>query len=328
MPIKTKKKTVFKQKTAENFRTKAKICLDLDRKLKNAGISWCSIFDSIGYGIVVLDRKGTIVFTNKNLYKLGNYSKEEVVGKKLAALKMLPLKTIAKLTAAFLQRLIGKESAEPYEVEMITKEGAKKIIEVVPSPLVENGKIIGDVAILRDVAERKELEKKLTESEERFRTIFEKSPDAYFLIDLRGNFIDGNEAAEKISGYKKEELLGQNMAKVLPFSELAKATKRLGERVLGKSAEPLILEMIKKDGNHIAAETNGSLVEINGKKLFLGVVRDVTLQKKIEVEIKKKNEELEKFNKFAVGREVAMANLKKRIRELEEKLGIKSEEGK
>ena len=62
----------------------------------------------------------------------------------------------------------------------------------------------------KDPTERKLAQEALAESEERFRTIFELAPDAIYLIDLQGNFVDGNPAAEELIGYAKAELIGKS----------------------------------------------------------------------------------------------------------------------
>ena len=55
-----------------------------------------------------------------------------------------------------------------------------------------------------DTAERKRAEEELKSSEKRLKILFEFAPDAYYLSDLKGNFVDGNGAAEELTGYKRE----------------------------------------------------------------------------------------------------------------------------
>jgi len=166
------------------------------------------------------------------------------------------------------------------------------------------------------------LEDELKESEEKFKTLFEYAPDGYFISDLRGIFIDGNSIAEKIIGYKKEEIIGKSMLKLnlLSVDQAPKVVKRLTEHALGKQTEPEEFILNRKDGSKIPTEISGTLVKIKGKSVVLGIVRDITERKKIEEELKRKNEELEKFNKMAVGRELKVIELKNKIEELEKKL--------
>lgn len=172
------------------------------------------------------------------------------------------------------------------------------------------------------LTECKDIEEELKSSEKRLKIIFDYAPNAYFLYDLKGSFIDGNKAAEELIGYKKEELIGKNMlkAKLLPLEEIPKATKYFVETALGKVSGPNELTLIRKDGSRVLTEITAIPVKIKGRIVILGITRDVTERKRIEEALEKKNEELERFNKIAIGRELKMIKLKKKIKELEEKL--------
>ncbi len=63
-----------------------------------------------------------------------------------------------------------------------------------------------------DITERRQMEEKLRESENRLRYLIEYAPDAIYINDLYGRFIDGNRQAEILTGYKREELIGKNFS--------------------------------------------------------------------------------------------------------------------
>ena len=82
----------------------------------------------------------------------------------------------------------------------------------------------------------KKTEAFLENSQDKLKILFEFAPDAYYIHDLKGKFIDGNKAAEKILGYKRDELIGKSFLKlkILSMKDLAKAIKALTENVMGK----------------------------------------------------------------------------------------------
>jgi len=169
------------------------------------------------------------------------------------------------------------------------------------------------------LAKSKGIEEELKNSEERFKILFEYAPDAYFLSDLKGGFIDGNIAAEKLIGYKKKEIIGKSMLKLklLSLNQIPKAAKRLALHALGESTEPGEFILSRKDRSQALVEISGTPVKIKGKVVVLGIARDITKRKEAEEALKKKNEDLEKFKKLVLGRELKMVELKKRIKELE-----------
>ena len=63
----------------------------------------------------------------------------------------------------------------------------------------------------KDITELKKTVDELKDSEKRLKMLFEFAPDAYYLNDLKGNFVDGNKAAEELTGYSKSELVGKSL---------------------------------------------------------------------------------------------------------------------
>ena len=140
--------------------------------------------------------------------------------------------------------------------------------------------------------ERKRAKEELRKSEERFKLIFEYAPDAYYLNDLKGNFIDGNMAAEKTTGYKREELIGGSFLKLnlLSLDQLPKAAKLLIKNARGIATGPDEFILKRKTGEKVHVEISTHPVKFENRTVVLGIARDITERMRTE-EVRRQAEE-------------------------------------
>jgi PAS domain S-box-containing protein len=146
--------------------------------------------------------------------------------------------------------------------------------------------------VFKDITERKRAEKELKDSEEHLKILFDYSPDAYYISDLKGNFIDGNKAAERLVGYKKEELIGKNFLKLklLSLTDILKAAKLLAKNLRRRPTGPDEFVLNRKDNSKVTIEISTYPVKIKGRALALGIARDITGRKQAEQALKKSEE--------------------------------------
>jgi len=144
----------------------------------------------------------------------------------------------------------------------------------------------------RDITERKEAETALRESEGRFRTLFECAPDGIYLTDLNCTFVDGNQAAEQLVGYSKEELIGKTFLEIglLSPDNKNRAMVRLKKIASGEPTGPEEFTLKRKDGREVVVEISTFAVIIKGKTLSLGVAHDITGRKKAEAKLQASEE--------------------------------------
>ena len=136
----------------------------------------------------------------------------------------------------------------------------------------------------KEDAIRRPLRDELERSEERLRLLFEYAPDAFFLHDLKGTFVDGNRAAEKIVGYTREELIGKSFLELnlLPAHQIPKVMRSLTLNAMGKPAGPDEITLRCKDGSEVLIEVSSYPVRLEGQVLVLGTARDITEQKRAQ----------------------------------------------
>lgn len=153
------------------------------------------------------------------------------------------------------------------------------------------------LVLANDVTERRQAEERLRSSEERLRLLFECAPDAYFLYDLAGVIVDGNQAAEALVGYRKEELVGKNVfaANLICAEDRPRAAERLAlvgqHQQLGAPAE---YDLCRKDGTRVPVEIRAYPIQIEGRSLILSIGRDVSERKRADARIREQAALLDK----------------------------------
>nr|WP_319375904.1 MASE3 domain-containing protein [uncultured Methanoregula sp.] len=144
---------------------------------------------------------------------------------------------------------------------------------------------------------RKQAEEALRESEQKFRDIFNNTTDAIHIHEINadgtpGRFTDVNDVACRMLGYTREEMIAKTPFDITTDYHNPPLERVIEEqRVSGTSR--FETEHLAKDGTIIPVEVNTHIVTIQGTKVMLGVVRDITKRKKAEVLLKHYSEELE-----------------------------------
>ncbi len=254
----------------------------VEQKLKESEEKWRALSENSPAYITLSDREHIILFINRTPPDL---SREEVIG--------TPLHNHA--TQEFRQIAIDYrdsvwETGKPvtYTTKYITKEGDVRYFDVWYGPVFQAGKVIALVSHHMDVTERKEVEQKLKESEEKYRVLFENSPVGIGLATLKGKVFTMNKAMENITSYTLEEYDKVN----------------LKETYVDPNQRDLMINLLKKQGNlrdyeiklkrkdetEYNALMNIDLIELDGEDVLLTNVRDITQIKKAEQKLKESEE--------------------------------------
>ena len=168
-------------------------------------------------------------------------------------------------------------------------QGKFLFLDVYKAPIInENGKIVGTVGHARIVTKEKETEKKLIDSEYRFKALSEATYEAVFITE-KGVCIEANEAASRMFGYSYDELIGKYGPKVI-----APESRELVEKnILSGYEKPYDAMALRKDGTKFPAEFRGRTVVYKGRKARITTVRDLTERKKTEQALKEKEAKLQ-----------------------------------
>ncbi|MBN2497365.1 MAG: PAS domain S-box protein [Deltaproteobacteria bacterium] len=164
------------------------------------------------------------------------------------------------------------------------RDGSRFHGEIHAGPLLRDGAIVGVRGVLRDISRRKEAEAALRESEQRFRQIFELSPNAAALTEeSSGAIVDVNAKFGKVTGYKKDELIGQSTTEVGFYSL---EDRRAFLEQLGENGEVDGLPMVFRDSHGAKLHTRmfAKRMRIGKKNLVLTIFHDDTPQKRLEAQ--------------------------------------------
>jgi PAS domain S-box-containing protein len=186
-----------------------------EKKLMESEEKYKNLFQTAIDPIVVLDKEGKFIDVNEQVTKILGYDKDDLIGKKFDEAEILTDESVTITIDNFLKRMNG-ENVPTYEVKAVSRNGEIIPAEINANALYENGEIVGDLIIIRDLRDRykrEEVEKELAQSENRFRNIFDATSD--FLIYLEKDMIlDLNDTTTILTGLTKENTIGKN------FSEL------------------------------------------------------------------------------------------------------------
>jgi PAS domain S-box-containing protein/diguanylate cyclase (GGDEF)-like protein len=136
------------------------------------------------------------------------------------------------------------------------------------------------------------IESELKNSEERLKILFEYAPDAYYLNDLNGCLVDGNKAAEMITGYHREELIGKTPLKLnlLPTTQISQAIALLKKNRRGLPTGPDEFILNQKNGKQVNVEVRTYPVKIGSRMLVLGIARDISERIKADAILRESEE--------------------------------------
>lgn len=145
-----------------------------------------------------------------------------------------------------------------------------------------------------DITRGKRSEEELRASEQRLRILFEYAPDAFYLHDLEGRFVDGNRAGEELVGYAREELIGKSFleSNLLSQETLAKARELLAQSARGQATGPEEITLNRKDGGRRTVEVRAYPIQVRGQVLVLGIARDITERKRAEEQLLESRKQL------------------------------------
>ncbi len=253
---------------------------------KESGAKYRGLLEAAPDAMVVVNSAGEIELLNVQAEKQFGYHRNELLGQKVTNI----------IPEGFAERLVADGTRTAAEalaqqigtgIELIgqRKDGSDFPIEIMLSPLESaDGTLV--TAAIRDISVRKAAEKHLAQMEGRYRGLLEAAPDAMVVVNTVGEIVLLNVQAEKQFGYRRDELLGQQVKNIIPegFAErlIADGTRSAAEALAQQIGTGIELIARRKDGSDFPIEIMLSPLEGAEGILVTAAIRDISVRKAAE----------------------------------------------
>jgi PAS domain S-box-containing protein len=256
------------------------------KKAEEATSRLAALVDSSDDAIISKTLDGVITSWNHGAEKLYGYSADEVKGKSIGILTPPGHHDELKHVLEDLK----KGQLVHYETQRLRKDGKTIDVSLTISPIKDSrGRIVGASTIAHDITHRKLADRKLRESEERYRTLFNNVNEALFFVDGEGRFLDINDLACERLGYSREELLKMSLSDInLP--EKGASIKQQIQTIQERGRAVFESRHVRRDGSSFPVEISARAISYRGKPTLLGISRDITVHKRTEQELRQSEE--------------------------------------
>jgi PAS domain S-box-containing protein len=239
-----------------------------------------------------LDRNFRTTYVSPSIESVMGFTPEE--RKQQSLEEMITPESLKKVIEMYLGELqkdnaanIDPNRSVTIEVEYFRKDGStvwmENIVKGIRDP---DGEIVGMHGVSRDITERKLAEEALRESESKFRTLFDLSPQAISLTELEtGKLVDVNHKLCELTQYSAEEILGLK-ANEVGFYKEADRRRFLNELQSSGEVKGLEMDFKAKDNSIIHAHIFARIVRLGGVSFILTIFHDLTEQKQLEAQLR------------------------------------------
>jgi PAS domain S-box-containing protein len=253
---------------------------------KDSGAKYRGLLEAAPDAMVVVNEGGEIVLLNLQAEKQFGYNRDELIGQKVKNI----------IPRGFAERLIADGTRSAVEalaqqigtgIELIArrKNSSEFPIEIMLSPLESaEGTLV--TAAIRDISVRRAAEKHLGQMEGRYRGLLEAAPDAMVVVNQGGQIVLLNVQAEKQFGYRRDELVGQQVKNIIPegFAErlIADGTRSAADALAQQIGTGIELIARRKDKTEFPIEIMLSPLESAEGTLVTAAIRDISVRREAE----------------------------------------------
>jgi PAS domain S-box-containing protein len=232
--------------------------------------------------VYATDTNAVVTYISPNICQLSGYAAEEVIGNNFT--DFVHPEDLPGRIEQFLKILGGAKEVTEYRY--FTKRGEMKWARTSARPIRRNGQVAGIQGILVDITDRKAVEEALKRSEEKYRILVQHAKDAIFVVqDEHIRFM--NPIASEILGYTCDHIADRSFIEFVHPDDRASIMDRYIRRMRGDDlSDRVSFRIINKDGDARDVDLNAVLITWEEKPAILNFLRDITLQKMMEAQLR------------------------------------------
>jgi PAS domain S-box-containing protein len=248
---------------------------ELEAEIRRQKDYYEALFVNNPVAVVTADLEGNIVSWNPMAEKLFGYRAEEVIGESLDDIVANDLLRAEAL--GYTNQVINVGRVQ-VTTKRTRKDGSLVDVELLALPVVVAEEKVGFIAIYHDISERRRIEEEIRHQKEYYEALFVNNPVAVVTADLEGNIVSWNPMAEKLFGYRAEEVIGESLNDFVANDDSlrAEASGYTGQ-VINVGRVQVTTKRTRKDGSLVDVELLALPVIVAGKEVgFIAIYVDIT----------------------------------------------------
>jgi len=180
-----------------------------EQRLKESEEKFRDLAESLPQGVFEIDLKGKVLFMNTAGREFLGYSSEDVENDLNAAMLVIPEHRDAVVNN--MKNILSSGRMISYEYTALRKDGAKHPIMIFANPVIRDGRPVGLRGVVVDMTDIKAAEQEKEQAKQYLQNVFNSVSELMISIDKKGIITGWNKAAERITGYKSIDMVGENL---------------------------------------------------------------------------------------------------------------------
>jgi PAS domain S-box-containing protein len=252
-----------------------------------------TLLESLGEGVVIIDVTGTILLVNTRAEQMFGYLERDLVGKPHSILIPEQLRKVHEVhEAQFFEEPRIRPMGQLLDLTGRRRDGSEFPLEISLS-YIETINGVFALAFVSDITLRKQAEEAIRTSEKMFSKVFQAAPTLIGISTLKeGRFIDINRTALQTLGYRREEIIGKTVHEIGLWEDESVRAEVIKTMEAQGSIQNLEIRFKGKNGQVFTGLFSAELIELDGERYMISLVRDITDQIHAREEIERLNTDL------------------------------------